>query len=505
MTIPLPVNPDAPSTPGAGAGSAAPPSRRKVVALVAAIVAVVALGLGGFFAVSKLKSSGSQPDTVIPADAWLYTRVDLDPSAGQKIGAVRLLSKLPNTGDVFSGKRDAVAWAFQGLQKVLPCLADESYDQDIAPWIGQRAAIALRGGTDKGPGVVYALAVKDESRAKDWFDRVGKACNFARTLPIGLEAITRDGYLIILQDQHTDEYAAALDKGSLAGNGRYTGDLSALGETGIWSLWMDGESFVNQAKERNWIKDSAIGTGQPFGRVTTAIRFNPDFVELAGVVRGISVPESLTSPSVAKAVTLPGDTLAVFNLAKPAKILEQNWPQLKEAMERQGVTVAAAGQQLGVDLPDDLYLILGDQLIASVDRINLLAKKVPFAIRTVTTDGAKAKSILDRGLSLTGAATSAVHLSTQDNDLLVSNDEAYAQSLDGRGDLGTKDSFTLAVAEPTRSAALLYLDIDAFEGLYLGSTDATWRGFVEAMRSFGFSVRVSGSDEARFAVRLAGN
>lgn len=528
MTIPLPVDPAVPedgpgetSVPavvgggecvgdhvggGEGAGGSRPPKRRgKLVAIVAAIVAVVILGVGGVVVVSKLKSSGSQPDTVIPADAWLYTRVDLDPSAGQKIGAVRLLGKLPSTGDLISGKRDPVSWAFQGLQKVMPCLSDQSYDQNITPWVGQRAAIALRAGTDKGPAVVYALAVTDEQRAKDWFDRTGKSCSLGRNLPIGLEATTRDGYLIVLQDQHADEYAAALDKGSLATNARYTGDVAALGEMGIWSIWLDSESFLSQAKDRGWFKNGSVDTGSIRGRVAAAIRFNPDFVELAGVVRGLDLPEALTSPGTPNTVNLPGDTTAVLAVAKPAKMLEQSWPEIKQSIERQGLTVASAGQQLGMNLPDDLYLIFGDQLTASLGRLDVFGKKLPFAVRTVTTDGSKATSILDRVLSLAGSSASAVNLSTQGNDLLVSNDSAYAQSLDGHGDLGTKDSFTLAVADSQRVSSSMYIDIDAFEGFYLGSVNETWRGFVEAMRSFGVSVRATAPDEARFAIRLVGN
>lgn len=40
-------------------------------------------------------SGGAQPDEAIPAGALGYVRVDLDPSAEQKINALRLLRSVP--------------------------------------------------------------------------------------------------------------------------------------------------------------------------------------------------------------------------------------------------------------------------------------------------------------------------------------------------------------------------------------------------------------------------
>jgi hypothetical protein len=77
--------------------SADAPRRRGVVigAVVASLLVVGAVGAVG--AKLALGGGGKQPAEVLPREAVGYIRVDLDPSAGQKIAAFRLLDKLPDT------------------------------------------------------------------------------------------------------------------------------------------------------------------------------------------------------------------------------------------------------------------------------------------------------------------------------------------------------------------------------------------------------------------------
>ncbi len=61
------------------------------------------LGAGAVFAVQQLSGGGAQPADVLPGDAYGYVRLDIDPSAGQKIAAVRFLDKLPQVRDTLGG------------------------------------------------------------------------------------------------------------------------------------------------------------------------------------------------------------------------------------------------------------------------------------------------------------------------------------------------------------------------------------------------------------------
>ena len=104
-----PGSPPAAAEPGVGLsepGESAPaprPTGRRAGLLVGGVVAALVLGGGAVFAVQQLSGGGAQPADVLPGDAYGYLRLDIDPSAGQKIAAVRFLDKLPQVRDTLGG------------------------------------------------------------------------------------------------------------------------------------------------------------------------------------------------------------------------------------------------------------------------------------------------------------------------------------------------------------------------------------------------------------------
>ena len=74
-------------------------SRVRTLALVGGLVAIVggtaAVG-GGWLAFSKLNGGGPQPESVLPADTVAFMKFDMNPSAGQKVAAVRFALRFPD-------------------------------------------------------------------------------------------------------------------------------------------------------------------------------------------------------------------------------------------------------------------------------------------------------------------------------------------------------------------------------------------------------------------------
>ncbi len=60
----------------------------------AAVAAVAVVG-GAAWAAMSFFSTGEQPAAALPADTLAYAGIDLDPSGGQKIEALRMLNKFP--------------------------------------------------------------------------------------------------------------------------------------------------------------------------------------------------------------------------------------------------------------------------------------------------------------------------------------------------------------------------------------------------------------------------
>ncbi len=65
-----------------------------------AIAAAVLLGGAAWALVAVLGGGGPQPAEALPASTAAYFRIDLDPSAGQKIAALRLADRFPALEDV---------------------------------------------------------------------------------------------------------------------------------------------------------------------------------------------------------------------------------------------------------------------------------------------------------------------------------------------------------------------------------------------------------------------
>ncbi|MDQ2758300.1 MAG: DUF3352 domain-containing protein, partial [Actinomycetota bacterium] len=278
---------------GTGPGQEAPSgstsaarSRRGVVAGVAALAVLLVGGTGAVAAYQKLAPQGAQPDTVIPASAVAFVRFDLDPSAGQKISATRFLSKLPKLakeGDAVDLRQTLWGYAVRAQ----PDLASLDYAKDVEPWLGDRAGLAiLPGGTTGRPNVVVALETNDTGKAKAGIEKV--ATTGGASLD-ELEVTTKDDYALITPKGNGAGVLSELAKGSLASSGTYSQDLGDLGDTGIASAWVDGKGIAQLASTLGGTSAGA-GSLDQVGRVAVALRFDADYVELAGVSRGATVP-----------------------------------------------------------------------------------------------------------------------------------------------------------------------------------------------------------------------
>ena len=97
----------------------APKKRRgKLIPLIAALAVLLVAGAGGAFAYSRLAGGGDQPATVLPSTAVAYARIDLDPSAGQKVNAIRFLMKFPSVKEQMGLSSDTVSYTHLTLPTI---------------------------------------------------------------------------------------------------------------------------------------------------------------------------------------------------------------------------------------------------------------------------------------------------------------------------------------------------------------------------------------------------
>ncbi|MEO7058704.1 MAG: DUF3352 domain-containing protein [Lapillicoccus sp.] len=464
--------------------------------------ALLLVGGGVFAYQAALAPHGAQPDSVIPASALAYVRFDTDPSAGQKIAATRFLGKLPQVarqGADLDVKKTLWTWVVDAE----PQLSALSYTTDVEPWLGDRAALALLpGGTKDNPNIVIALAVKDDATAKAGIDKIaGTAGGTA-----DLEVTPKDGFALLTPKGRGATLLSDLAKGSLATNSAYTGDMTALGDTGIASAWVNAKGVLDLVKglDKGALPfDTSQLSGA--GRVSMALRFDADYVELAGSVRGGTATNS-APPVSGGATSLPDDTMAALQLNGLGDTVGRLWPLVAKSLPADSVTQIEAG--LGVSLPGDLQLVLGRSLTLAMpkqDVTSLSGAGLPtLGVKDVTTDGKRVDGLLTTMGQLGGVDNSIQHKVVGDTVFLATTDD-YLARLQTPGGLGGTALFTKAVANADTATIVAFADLDALEPAYLNGVPADYRDAVKALSGVGLSATPRSDGTSTFALRVVGN
>src|SRR4029450_6488323 len=83
-----------PGTPDLAASSGGAGRRGLIAGGIAVVLALVLRG-GAYAAYTGLSGSGAQPAAALPGNAIAYVRIDMDPSASQKINAIGFVRQVP--------------------------------------------------------------------------------------------------------------------------------------------------------------------------------------------------------------------------------------------------------------------------------------------------------------------------------------------------------------------------------------------------------------------------
>src|SRR4051794_3127162 len=485
--------------------------RRRTGLLVGAAVATLALGGAGAVAYQALSGGGSQPADVLPGDAYAYLRLDIDPSAGQKIAAVRFLGKLPQVKDTLgSDDPRRKLWELASKDASNACVAAFSYDKDIAPWLGDRAGVAVRpGGTEKAPNVAAAVQVKDEAAAKDTLTRLF-ACDKGGS---DTEVRMRDGYAIITPRGVGDATLAAVDKGSLTQNATFTQDVGALGEQGVLSGWFDMGTGLKEVQK---LGDAAglgsmTATAGAKGRFAMALRFEADYVELAGVVRGADGAKA-SKRNAGELASLPANTMAAVTVSGADQMLDAVWPTVQKQLQAFGGAgmgssdfVGEMERQLGMKLPDDLKVLLGRSFTIAMPAQDLKSDVPTIGAKVVSSDAKRADALVGRILTKTGAGDGVLTHRVVGDKLFVATAPGYADDLQAGGKLGDTDAFKLAVGDVSSSHAALFVDLDKVDAQLAGQLHGEAKTFLESLRAVGMNASVTGDGEGTFTLRVVGD
>jgi hypothetical protein len=481
--------------------------------------AAALIGGGAYGAVQLLGSEGTQPDSVLPGSAAAYARLDVDPSLGSKVAAVRFFQGLDAEAQarLESGEWREYVWEQLAEEGELPAGLD--YQTDVEPWLGDRAGVAVIPQGEDEPLVAVALQVTDGEAATATLDRIRADAADGDQFDHYLDG----DYVVLTRAGQADLVRAAAEQGTLDEHDAYAQDMADLGDAGVASVWVD---LARAAELEHDALDGMAGLGGPMsgihgdltdeqrdlvtGRTAAALRLSPDAIEVHGLTSGQQALALPTGDSAHLVLDLPAGTAAALSLENGADWAQAAW-DLASGLDPervQGLSDQAA--ERGVTLPVDLQTVLGDSMALAVgpglveavrtaDQSETLLPPLPVAYRAETDAAAVQSLITDLGLPPVF-----VPQRTDDGVITLGVFREYVDAVAApQGRLADDPTFVEAVVDADEADQLLFVDTNAFEEAYLAEVeDEDARTVLERLAAVGWSTVVTGSDESRFTLRL---
>ena len=478
--------------------------RGRTIAVIAAVLGIVALGTGGVYAVQQLSDRGPQPESVLPSTTVAFLKVDLDPSAAQKVDALRFLRSFPAADTQFGDTSDLRRIAFEALQGQ-DRLGTVDYAKDVAPWLGQRLGVGLvpDAAAKEGSRPVLALSITDPTLAERHLpalaDGLGVRCRVLEEFAVCTGGATTTAL---------DAVLAATARGSLADAATYREDMGDLGEDGVVTVWSDSAKAAEAASRFAEVAgrplprlvDAADG-----GRTSMALRFDGPHLELVGHVNGVTATR-VAEGNARPIAGLPWNTLAAMSVAEAGPQLRASWPQAKAAMvaalgpEEFARALAQVEKALGLAVPGDLAAGLGSRFTVAYGGSE--PGKGPKVAVVGDGDADVLRTVADRVAAFGAGGQPAVR--PVGRDTIVSLSDGYAQEVATTHGLGEMPAFAGAIKDLDDAQLALYVDIsglrtqfeDELEGAPGPAADA-WAN----LSALGITARSDGSS-ADFRIRL---
>lgn len=480
-------------------------SGRRTALVAGGVVGVLALVGAGAWAAMSFFSTGAQPAEALPDSTIAYASIDLDPSGGQKIEALRTLRKFPAFKDEvgLDTDDDVRQRIFEEVEEECPGL---DYGDDVEPWLGDRFAVAAvdtGGGT---PAPVFVVQVRDEGGADAGLQKL-EDCGGS---DVGAWAIA-DGWALVGESQDVvDDIAADAADAPLSEDEDYTTWTDAAGDAGIASAYVAPEAGDLLAGNLDEL-DSGMIEPPPFAEALkdfrglgATVRFDDGALELE-VAADAGQQAALTASARGDDVlsTLPADTVAAFGFG-----LDDGWfgalvDQLA-ASYGDGTTadelMTELSEESGLDLPEDAETLAGESAAFAIspdfdpeEFFSSEGSDVPIGVK-VQGDPEGIEGVLDKlRPQFVGPEATLLDSDTEGDTVAIGPNPDYRAKLLEDGDLGDSDVFQHVVRGADDAAAIFFVNFNT-GGDWLGGAvdeDATAEN-LEPLEGIGASTWLDG-------------
>ena len=461
--------------------------RRNIAAIVVSLVAVLAvIGAGvAYVGYHKLASTGAQPDKWVPASAIAYVKIDLDPAAAEKIGALRFEQKFPDAPHVTSADQLKDALLSAAFDQPSSSI---DYATDIKPWLGDRVGVALYPDAKGKPQPVGILQVTDAAQAQAGLTKLIHPPDVTTMSKAGFTI--ENGYAIVGPSQAAvDAAVAAANTSNITASNSYASDVATLGGDRIMTAWADLGAVAKYAKQAEASELSSLGalsalggglgssglgdlgsltqlsgaqglsTNALKGRLVLGLSLQSGYASIGGRIVGgdVSGVENQTADAGTLLGQLPAGSVAGVAVSGVGPAISKELTMLESGpLASLGVKdeLDAISAQLGISLPGDAVNLIGNGVAIGLDSVPVDGTKAKFTGIAEPTDVAKG---LKTAQALTGLLTTNGFASTataSGSKVIVTNDSAASGSLSD--DPGFKSAMS---GMPAQVVAAGYVDL----------------------------------------------
>ncbi|WP_116243941.1 hypothetical protein [Nocardiopsis sp. FIRDI 009] len=492
-------------------GGQLPPSgggRNRWLIPSAIAVAGVVMASTVWATVALVDFGGPQPESVLPASAAAFAKVDLSIDGSQAIELLRFVDQLPDeiTEEIGEPDGDMTETFAEGFTEVFP----DARQSEVEEWIGQRVGVAVwpTDATDEGVAGAFALAVTDERLAEETLSGLGED-------DVAYEVV--DGFVLLSDSDSLDDLQDQMEEfGPLERDGTFSSDMSGIPSGSLAAAWGDGDALMElDSFAEGYAEGYALGSGggdveDLSGRMTASLRVDGDYLEARTDFFDFTFDDtdlawlSETPGAAVDAMgTLPEDTV----IAVGADGLDQ---ALTEAYENEQLPLSRGERteierefnSFGVPLPESLSGLLGSSTafgITSLDPDTFFGpsssyysygesganEEIAFEYRAVGGDEQVLSDLIDEAFS--GAYSTPPGVSTDGDTVLVSrgtsstgvlaDDPVFQQTMQDMDEAVLAGFFDLRQVVPAEDVA----DPDQWGavGLALSVTEEGRRGSLE--------------------------
>ena len=323
-------------------------------------------------------AAGAEPASAVPAGTAMYFEGVVRPEGDQREDVLDAARKVLRTDDPERKLRELIDKSFADSDRKTKA----TYEDDIAPWLGEKAGVWVAGVDQKKPGYVVIVAAKDTEAAQEAIDKGVKSdggkvkqrsysCVEYQVDGDGVAAGIVGDFFTVGTEAEFKRTIKAQDGDSLGEAKKYKDTIDGLDDDRIGQFYIDLKPFIEQslksdpqaAQQLEQVR--SIFPIDKLDPLAGALLADEDRIAFDSITQGPGVKAlKALGPLTGTGSTpllgeLPGDGWVAMGAADVGPSVKSIFTQVAGAFGGAAAT-AQLQSQYGINLERDVFSWIGD-------------------------------------------------------------------------------------------------------------------------------------------------